>query len=272
MSEPASRRRFLGMGLGVLGAAGFLGAGAAAAPGGGEDHDLLSATHPDTVTADPVRGDLVVANSTPAWARKARGSTGQLLSTDGSGDLAWTTDTHNVLSTRHGDAAAGSVARGDLLVGNATPKVSRLALGATGWQPRSLGGDVVWSYPGMIVDNLTVQDLALTATGDNQAGMLIGDPSFTLWIPQLMIEIAGPANNTITLEGAIHDPAHTILETFRFNYPPTGAGDIFRSTSTIWGFRTAGFPGGGSFHLNITAIALNGGTATVKVRLLWGGN
>src|ERR1035441_4433809 len=32
-------------------------------------HNLLSATHPDTVVAAPVLGDLIAASGTPAWAR-----------------------------------------------------------------------------------------------------------------------------------------------------------------------------------------------------------
>ena len=42
-----------------------------AAAGGGADRYLLSTTHPDTVAASPVLGDLIAANGTPAWARLA---------------------------------------------------------------------------------------------------------------------------------------------------------------------------------------------------------
>jgi hypothetical protein len=38
-------------------------------------HNLLSAAHPDTVTAAPVLGDLIAANGTPAWARLAGNTT-----------------------------------------------------------------------------------------------------------------------------------------------------------------------------------------------------
>src|SRR5882672_2010527 len=37
--------------------------------GGGGSHNLLSATHADTVANAAVRGALVVGNSTPAWSR-----------------------------------------------------------------------------------------------------------------------------------------------------------------------------------------------------------
>ena len=43
----------------------------AASSGGSSNHNLLSATHPDTVTASPVLGDVIAANGTPAWARLA---------------------------------------------------------------------------------------------------------------------------------------------------------------------------------------------------------
>jgi hypothetical protein len=45
------------------------------AAAGTATHNLLSATHPDTVAAAPVLGDLVSANGTPAWARLAGNTT-----------------------------------------------------------------------------------------------------------------------------------------------------------------------------------------------------
>lgn len=50
---------------------------------GGPTHNLLSATHTDTVAGTPVRGDLVIANSTPAWTKLAIGTAGQVLQTNG---------------------------------------------------------------------------------------------------------------------------------------------------------------------------------------------
>jgi hypothetical protein len=57
-------------------------------PGVGPAHNFLSATHTDTVAASPVRGDLIVANSTPAWTKKAIGTIGQFFTTDGV-DPSW---------------------------------------------------------------------------------------------------------------------------------------------------------------------------------------
>lgn len=55
---------------------------------GGPGHNLLSATHLDTVAASPVRGDLITGNATPAWTRLAIGGAGTILQTNGT-DASW---------------------------------------------------------------------------------------------------------------------------------------------------------------------------------------
>ena len=54
---------------------------------------------------------------------------------------------HNILSTTHGDTAAGSVVRGDIMYGNATPKWDRLAFPGTptGKVLQATATDVAWS-------------------------------------------------------------------------------------------------------------------------------
>jgi hypothetical protein len=42
-------------------------------------HHLLSVTHDDTVTATPVKGDVIYANATPAWAKLSAGEEGQVM-------------------------------------------------------------------------------------------------------------------------------------------------------------------------------------------------
>jgi hypothetical protein len=54
----------------------------------GANHNLLSATHPDTTPGSPVRGDLIVANSTPLWTKFAIGSTDKVLMSNGT-DPSW---------------------------------------------------------------------------------------------------------------------------------------------------------------------------------------
>ncbi len=46
-------------------------------------HNLLSTTHPDTLAGTVVRGDLVVGNATPAWARLARCASGSYIGSNG---------------------------------------------------------------------------------------------------------------------------------------------------------------------------------------------
>jgi hypothetical protein len=54
------------------------------------------------------------------------------------------TEVHNVLSTKHGDAVTASITKGDLLYGNATPKVDRLALGVGSDILGIKAGQVLW--------------------------------------------------------------------------------------------------------------------------------
>lgn len=55
-------------------------------------HNLLSATHGDTLTDTVVRGDILYGNSTPKWARLAKPSVLSGLSHDGT-DVSWVTAT-----------------------------------------------------------------------------------------------------------------------------------------------------------------------------------
>lgn len=55
----------------------------------GASHNILSATHPDTNSPQsPVRGDLIIANSTPLWTKLAIGSTDSVLMSNGT-DPSW---------------------------------------------------------------------------------------------------------------------------------------------------------------------------------------
>jgi len=54
-------------------------------------HDLLSATHTDTVANPPLQGAMVVGNGTPAWVRLNAGGMRQFLEMDGAGQQPqWT--------------------------------------------------------------------------------------------------------------------------------------------------------------------------------------
>jgi hypothetical protein len=99
---------------------------------------LKQATTGATVTVANIAITDLVANAA-GW-----------LHNDGSGVLAWSTPplvAHNILSTTHGDTLADTVVRGDVLVGNATPKWSRLAFPGTptGKVLIATATDVTWS-------------------------------------------------------------------------------------------------------------------------------
>lgn len=77
-------------------AGGGIGDAGAACGAGGGSHNLLSATHTDTVAASPVLGDLLIGNSTPAWTKLAGNTTTtrKVLAQTGNGTIsalaAWT--------------------------------------------------------------------------------------------------------------------------------------------------------------------------------------
>lgn len=69
----------------------FNGQAITASGGGVAPHNLLSTTHPDTLVGSPVRGSILVANSTPKWAAFTIGAVGTVLRSDGT-DPSWSTN------------------------------------------------------------------------------------------------------------------------------------------------------------------------------------
>ena len=114
------------------------------------------------------KGDLIVASGNAAVARLGAGASAGSLRTDGAGN--WSIDTtaylssvtaHNLLSTTHGDTTAAAVARGSIIVGDATPKWVNLAFPATptGKVLIATATDVAWSTSAL-------GTAAYTPTGD----------------------------------------------------------------------------------------------------------
>ena len=58
------------------------------------------------------------------------------------------TSTHKILSSTHNDSVAANVVRGDVMVGNSTPRWSRLAKGNNNDVLTVVGSDVQWAAPG----------------------------------------------------------------------------------------------------------------------------
>jgi hypothetical protein len=98
------------------------------------EHDLLSATHTDTLAASVVRGDILVGNATPKWARLAKGTSGYFLKSDGT-DTAWAA--HGLT---YSDVGASPLAGSSSLV-----TVGALAAGSivAGFGGAVFAGDVV---------------------------------------------------------------------------------------------------------------------------------
>lgn len=122
-------------------------------------HALLSTTHTDTVAHTPVLGDIIAANSTPAWQAVAGNTTAtrKFLRQTGNGSIsalpAWDTlvvgdvPAHNFLSATHGDTLAASPTRGDIVVANSTPAWARFAVGAADKIVQSDGTDPSYQDP-----------------------------------------------------------------------------------------------------------------------------
>ena len=147
--------------------------------GGGANHNLLSATHPDTVAASPVLGDVLFGNATPAWNKLAGNitTTKKYLSQTGNGSVsaapAWSQPAFSELS----GSAANSQLDSDLaaLGDNATNGLWTRTGAGTGAARTLTGsaneivianGDGVAGNPTFTVGSLVVQtDQANTYTG-----------------------------------------------------------------------------------------------------------
>jgi len=90
------------------------------------------------------------------------------LFTDANGKLSWNTSSsnpHDFLSVTHTDTLAAAVVRGDIIVGNGTPKWSRFAIGADKTVFQSNGSDPVWQA-NLDIGSGSIISGAITATGD----------------------------------------------------------------------------------------------------------
>jgi hypothetical protein len=90
-------------------------------------------------------GIAVMGAST--WGTSISGTSSQFVKGDGTLDSGAYVTSHNILSATHLDTLADTVARGDVLIGNATPKWSRLPFPATptGKILQATATDVAWS-------------------------------------------------------------------------------------------------------------------------------
>lgn len=154
-------------------------------------------------------GQTTIAETSIADARIAWGSLG-------TAGLA----SHNILdSTYHGDTLTGTVVRGDLIIGNSTPKWSRLALGGiTGSVLTRNATDVLWSTGGLSFGGA----YTLTIAGNSSInGTAI---------------VGTPGSLTVSTPNAAADP-HTHAITSSSN---PGAAASLLATSSSGGLQLAG--------------------------------
>ena len=121
-------------------------------------HALLSALHSDTAVAAPSVGSLIIGVTGPAWDELVIGSAYALLTVTPDGTMAaWTSQ--DLLDNSHADTVDAAVVRGDLITGQgATPKWTRLGIGASGTVLTSDGADVGWAAPAIgAIGNGTAQ-------------------------------------------------------------------------------------------------------------------
>lgn len=117
--------------------------------GAGGDHNILSATHLDSLAASVVRGDLIIGNATPAWSRLAKPGATQFLKSDAV-DAFWAAIAHadltGVTADQHHAQAHALDGANHTLAGSATGRFLR-ATGATTFAieaiPISRGGVVL---------------------------------------------------------------------------------------------------------------------------------
>jgi hypothetical protein len=147
----------------------------------GAAHNLLSATHGDTLADSVVAGDLIYGNATPKWARLPKSSDSYVLTIDPTTHLpTWKAlpagSPHDLLDgSTDQDTLAGTVILGDVIAGNSTPKWQRVAGQTTTTRKflRQTGTGTVSALPAwdtvidadVVFSNVTTGDVSISQHG-----------------------------------------------------------------------------------------------------------
>ncbi|KKK94727.1 hypothetical protein LCGC14_2679950, partial [marine sediment metagenome] len=132
---------------------------------GGGGHEILSATHTDALAGTVVRGDVIIGNTTPAWARLGLGAAGTILRSNGS-DLGYTTATYPATTTIN-----------QLLFSSAANTIIGLATSNSQVLQTSAGGVPSFSatLPNAVQDNITrLGIIAVDIFTADAIGLVIG--------------------------------------------------------------------------------------------------
>jgi len=217
----------------------------ATVPAGLVAHSFNGVTGAVALNAQQINtGDIVASSAAHAWCwglvaaddseyhnainylwPAADGGAGTALTTSGAGVLSWAAPApaaHNILSASHGDTLAGVVVDGDVIIGNVTPRWSRLAIAIPGANVRNVLG----------IDNAELRPSWKTALDAvNPAAIGVGDaaaPGTSLIFSHRDHQHASPATWTATahnLLSAIHGDTVTSV---------MARGDLVRGTAAGW--------------------------------------
>lgn len=173
-------------------------------------HELLSATHTDSLAASVVRGDIIVGNSTPKWSRLAVGAAGRHLRSDGT-DVSWgmvnlATDVTDVLATTQGGTGSATVsgARTNLGLGTAD-NVTHASLTLTG----ALSVGTTTTLTGAVTDGVTSINSNTTLDATHNYVRCTGTTNFTVTLPDAN-GISGRRYTIFKAEEAAANSTHTI--------------------------------------------------------------
>lgn len=140
-------------------------------------HKLLSPHHSDVVAASVVRGDLVIGDATPEWARLPVGAANSVLWSDGT-DPSWTTSPRLAsISDTGGTARIKTSSSNPHVEVDDTLRVERVGIGST--------PDATSAY--------TYLKITPTATIDTSSQLVRVSPTFTLTANETVEAIQGLA-------------------------------------------------------------------------------
>lgn len=164
------------------------------------NHDILSATHGDTLAAGVSRGSIMIGNSTPAWSELTVGANGTFLRSNGT-DLSFSTNGSGLTSLNASNLTTGTVAAGrlptiaanaggtgltvytigDLLSASATTTLAPIVAVGSGQVLTSAGTGTLpaWSASPTLT-NITAAELNLTTELNMGGEMLIVDTAPTI--------------------------------------------------------------------------------------------
>lgn len=228
-------------------------------------HNLLSATHGDTLTDSVVLGDVMVGNATPKWARLAGNATTtkKFLRQTGNGAISAVPAWDTVTST-------------DVGLGNLTndKQVKGLVSGTTNGHIVTWGADGYTVADGGAVPTGTVTSVGLSSTNSTlsigsspvtSSGTITADINLShanLWAAQQTFgsgyfRLAGATSGYTSIN------SHATATTWTMTLPSTAGTNTYVLTTDGSGNCTWAAPGGGTSYTFANSLVNTAGTVTL---------